>query len=348
MLRKTLGCGLLVLSVLGISQAQAADTIELRDFGSFHVGGELVTLSGLPVKEVQAVAGGPVRKSDPNGDYQVGQMYVQYMKLAHPKSKLPLLMWHGGGMTGVNWETKPDGNPGWQNFFLRAGFDTFVSDAVERGRSSWPRYPEIFKDAPEHRTQNAAWDMFRIGPAGGYATHPAKREAFAGTQFPVDAFDQFWKQTVPRWTSSNALALAQKAYGQLLRKVGPAIVVAHSQGGAFALDVAQAVPEQVAALILLEPSGAPDPAKVDVARLKGIQTLVVWADNYDKSKLWQTYRSNVEKYLAAVRAAGGSVDVIDLPAMGIRGNSHMLILDRNSDQIAQLVLEWAKGKGLVE
>lgn len=324
----------------------AAETIEIKDIGSFHVGGNLTTLSGLPVKEVQAVANGPIRKSDPNGDYQVGQMYVQYVKLAHPKSKYPLLMWHGGGMTGVNWETKPDGNSGFQSFFLRSGFDTYVSDAVERGRSSWPRYPEIFKDEPEHRTQNAAWASFRIGPDDGYATDPAKRNAFPGTQFPVDAFDQFWKQTVPRWTGSNALAL--KAYEQELEKVGPSIVMAHSQGGAFALTTAQEMPEKFRALIVLEPSGAPDPEKVDVTKVKNIKTLVVWSDYYGKSELWQKYRANVEKYIAAVKDAGGAVEVIDLPKQGITGNSHMLIIDKNSDQIAQFILDWIKKQSLVE
>ena len=57
-------------------------------------------------------------------------------------------MWHGGGLSGVTWETKPDGKPGWQNYFLKAGHDVYVSDAVERGRASWARYPEIFKTEP--------------------------------------------------------------------------------------------------------------------------------------------------------------------------------------------------------
>ena len=46
-------------------------------------------------------------------------------------------MWHGGGLTGVTYETKPDGKPGWLNYFLRKGWDTYVSDAMERGRSGW-------------------------------------------------------------------------------------------------------------------------------------------------------------------------------------------------------------------
>jgi hypothetical protein len=46
--------------------------------GSFHVGGRLVEISGKPVKEVTFTAGGVPAKVDPNGTYQVEQMYVQY------------------------------------------------------------------------------------------------------------------------------------------------------------------------------------------------------------------------------------------------------------------------------
>lgn len=334
-----------ILGSTGSSMA-ATGTITLKDVGSFHVGGEVVTLSDLPVKEVQAIPGGPVRKSDPNGDYQAGQMYVQYMIQANPVSEYPLLMWHGGGLTGVTWETKPDGNPGWHSYFLRAGFSTYVSDAVERGRASWARYPEIVKSEPEHRTQNSGWGMFRIGPSDGYATDPTKRVAFPEQQFPSESFDQFWKQAVARWTTSNSEAI--KAYGQLMDKVGPSILVAHSQGGSYGLTVCQNAPDKFKALVLLEPAGAPDPAKVDASKVKDVKYLVIWGDFFDKSKLWTTYRANVEKYLDAVKKAGGTVDIIDLPAMGIKGNTHMFMMDRNSDQIAAMAVDWLKKQNLAK
>jgi hypothetical protein len=75
------------------------------------------------------------------------------------KGRYPLLMWHGGGLSGVTWESKPDGAPGWQQYFLKAGHDVYVSDAVERGRASW--------------------ELFRLGPEGsGYNTDPARRVVF--------------------------------------------------------------------------------------------------------------------------------------------------------------------------
>lgn len=60
---------------------------------------------------------------DPNGEFAVEKMDVQYVLQTAPKARYPLLLWHGGGLTGVTWETKPDGQPGWQSFFIHAGHD---------------------------------------------------------------------------------------------------------------------------------------------------------------------------------------------------------------------------------
>jgi hypothetical protein len=51
-------------------------------------------------------------------------------------------------------------------------------------------------------------------------------------------------------------------------------------------------------------------------------------------------------YAAAVRAGGGSVDVIDLPEAGIKGNSHFPMLDRNNDDVFALIETWLADKGL--
>jgi hypothetical protein len=126
--------------------------LSVREIGSFHVGGKMVALAGLPPRQRVSTASGPVHPIDPNGEIIVGQLYVQYVRLASPRGAYPLLLWHGGGMTGVNWETTPDGRAGWQMFFLRAGFDVFVSDAVERGRASWAPYPDIYPEPPYFRT----------------------------------------------------------------------------------------------------------------------------------------------------------------------------------------------------
>ena len=94
--------------------------------GSFHVGGRMVEISGKPVREMVLGAGGVPAKLDPNGKYAVEQMYVQYFLPQARKGKVPLLMWHGGGLTGVTYETTPDGREGWLNMFIRKGWDVYI------------------------------------------------------------------------------------------------------------------------------------------------------------------------------------------------------------------------------
>ncbi len=66
------------VALIAATPALAAEPVALRDMGSFHVGGRLVEISGKPVKEVVFTQGGVPAKIDPNGTYQVEQMYVQY------------------------------------------------------------------------------------------------------------------------------------------------------------------------------------------------------------------------------------------------------------------------------
>ena len=161
--------------------ASAAEPMALRDMGSFHVGGRIGEITGKPVKEVVFTPGGVPAKVDPNGKYQVEQMYVQYFLPQNKKGKLPLLLWHGGGLSGVTYETKPDGKPGWLDYFIRAGWDTYISDAMERGRSGWS---STFKGEPVFLPVGDQWERFRIGPIGSYSDDRAKRVTYPGAPAP--------------------------------------------------------------------------------------------------------------------------------------------------------------------
>ncbi len=327
-----------------MSAAYAA--ILVRDIGSFHIGGRMARLNGRPIRELISTPGGPVHRIDPNGEIMLGQMYVQYVHLLRPQAPSPILLWHGGGMTGANWESTPDGRPGWQLFFLRAGFDTYVSDAVERGRASWAPYPEAYAEAPYFRTAREAWEeVFRFGPVGSWHPDPAQRRAHAGLRFPVAHFDAFLAQCVPRWACNDALT--QQAYDALVQRIeSGAVVLAHSQGGNFGMTAALHAPERVRAVICLEPSGAPDPALQDPGVLAQVPHLFVWGDYLDRHPVWVRSLPAVRRWRDALIAAGCDVTWLELPALGIRGTSHALMADDNSDEIATLVLGWLRERGL--
>ena len=339
---------LIALSLLGglamVQHARADDgPIELRDMGSFHVGGRTVEISGKPTKQVLFTPGGVPATIDLNGTYQVEQMYVQYFLAKNRRGEVPLLLWHGGGMTGVTYETTPDGRPGWLNTFVRKGWDVYNSDAVERGRSGWAMYPDIFKGEPVFLTTANPWERFRIGAgAGSYDPDPAKRRAYPGTQFPLEAYAQLTKQFVPRWTTTDDATLA--AYIALIDKVCPCVIVFHSQAGLFGFKAAAARPDKVRALLAIEPAGVGNDQ--EAAAIKGIPTLMMYGDYIATDSRWPTIRANGLRFAEKVRAAGGSVDVIDLPAKGITGNTHFIMMDRNNMQVADMLQAWLAEHGL--
>lgn len=308
----------------------------LKSLRSHFLGGREAVASGLPVLRRQVVGNGAARAIDMNGSYCAGQLYVQEYRLAEPRHPHPVLLWHGGGMSGAQWESTPDGRQGWLWRLLQSGYDVFVADAPERGRASWAMYPQIYDAAPIFRSKEEAWHLFRIGPADGYAPRGQPRRAHPGQQFPADAFDTFAKQFVPRWLAHDAMAL--DAYSELLDLAGPCIVIGHSQGGGYATQLARECPGPIRAVVAVEPTGTPE--RVDGSLPP---QLLVWGDHFDHHDTWQRYRAQTDAYWDALRRAGRRADVLDLPAAGIAGNSHFCMLDRNSDRIAELIVDWLNG-----
>lgn len=311
----------------------------IKEIGSFFTGGYNTNISNKEKYEAVFVKGGPTRAVDPNGDFESGQMYVQYYKLMQPKYKTPVLLWHGGGVTGACWETTPDKREGWLQLFLRKGYDVYNSDAVERGRSGFSRYPEIYQSEPVFRSKQEAWLNFRIGKL--YDTQPNKRVTLENTQFPYEFFDTFMKQNVPRWLSNNKEIM--QAYEEYLLQVENCILVVHSQAGEFAGHLIQKYPNKIKAAVMLEVSSAPN----DIIDGVNVPMLYIWGDNIEPKSLWEKYRFNVQQFYFKQKQAGQNVEWIDLPELGISGNSHFLMMDKNSIDIFKIVNDWLE-KNLIK
>lgn len=330
------------LVVIASSTIAFADDIILRGMGSFHVGGRIAEIRGKPIREIVRVPGGPSSKLDPNGQYQVEQMYTQYFLPKFRRGKLPMLMWHGGGLTGVTYETTPDGREGWLNMFIQKGWDVYVSDAVERGRSGFAS-PDIWPGEPIFLTYADPFERFRIGAGEkSWSPDPAKQKLMPGEQFPAEAYANYMKQIVPRWLTTDDAVIA--GYIALVDKVCPCVLLLHSQGGSFGLKVAEARPEKIKAIVAVEPASGGNLDKA--AALNNIPILMIFGDNVDLHPRWVAYRKLDLEYAAAVRAAGGKVDIINLPDLGIKGNSHMVMMDRNNDAVADVIQRWLVDQGL--
>ncbi len=308
----------------------------IKKIGSFYIGGRQVTIENKEKQRRQFVKGGPVREVDPNGDFTTGQMYVQYYELENPAYQYPVLFLHGGGVCGACWEALPNGEPGWLQWFLEAGYHCYVSDAVERGRASWSQYPDIYESEPIFRSKNESWTSFRIGMK--YDTEPGKRIAFSDTQFPIDYFDEFTKQTIPRWVTNNQAIL--DAYRSYIAKVGKCIIIAHSQASEFVGSLMKEFEDLIQAVVLLEGSSAPAMENLCIHT----PTLHIWGDHIQPGTNWETYQKNMRRYVEEQLKLGAPVTWLELPEMGIHGNSHFLMLDKNSRDIFEIVQTWLKEK----
>lgn len=149
---------------------------------------------------------------------------------------------------------------------------------------------------------------------------------------------------MPRWLTTDEQIVA--AHIELVDKICPCAVLVHSQSGSFGYKVLEARPDKVKALIAVEPTLGGDKAKA--ASVKNTPILVVIGDNAKNHPRWSRIRQNSTDYAAAFKAAGGSIDVVDLPDVGIKGNSHMVMMDRNSGEVADLIQNWLISKGLAE
>src|SRR5215471_21843769 len=202
---------LLLLAALPAA-AQERGPLVLAKSSYFFVGGKIDTsLEGSPM---------------------VGQMYVEYLIPQRQRHPYPVVMVHGGGQTGTNFTGTPDRREGWAQYFVRRGYAVYVVDQVARGRSAYwsqsygpvqgPRFnfterrfvaPERFKQWPQAHLHNQ-W------PGEGKPGDPAFDQFYA-SQFPSLA-------SFPRQQELNRDALVA-----LLDKIGPAILLTHSQSGSF-------------------------------------------------------------------------------------------------------------------
>ncbi len=199
-----------------------------------------------------------------DGDAQVmaGQMYVRHLAPTSPAppgspAAIPIVMVHGTAQTGTNFLGTPDGRRGWAQWFAAHGRDVYVVDQVGRGRSG--QSERSYGPAMRLSTRDVS-SLFT-----GQETYALFPQARLHTQWPGGpgvpgnpAFDQFFASEVESIASAlRSEELNDPALVALLQRIGPAILLTHSQSGAFGWKVADSHPELVRALVAVEPNGPP-------------------------------------------------------------------------------------------
>ena len=313
--------------------------LTLEDEGSFFVNGKVVT-SNYPGASLVTGPAAP-------GRITVNQMYVHY-RIPAARKGVPVVMVHGSTHTGMTYETTPDGREGWATYFVRKGSPVYVVDHSGRGRSGFDPTPiNQVRDQPGSNpaslptlflgTHERGWVNFRIG-----ASYPTP---FAGVQFPIEAMEQYTAQLVPNaeTTLAGVGDNTVNALAALLDKIGPAVVIVHSQSGVLGLDLVRKRANLVRGLITVE--GGCDKFTADDAAkfFTKVPVLSLWGDNSVGAKETVNGDARRNGCLAAVnaiKAAGGRASLLLLPETGIKGNSHMMMMDKNNLQLADVLLKW--------
>jgi hypothetical protein len=207
-----------------------------------------------------------------------------------------------------------------------------------------PELPPTYAYWSTNSTNKNTWSSWGFGDTTD-SPYPEVR-------FPVAQIDQLEKHYPLRYqdllvedTAPLTGDVEAEAILPLCEKIGrPVILMIHSASAAYFQPLLLARPEYFQALVNLEQAfiaADSEPATVAAfAALVGNRPfLSVYADYV--AERGQTARKELSLAITdAILAQGGMAAIIDLPAEGIRGNTHLMMQDNNNDVIAGKIIHW--------
>lgn len=293
--------------------------------------------------------------------------YVEYfIPSDNERAGPPIILTHNY-FTGAAWLSNADGNDGWAQFFARAGFPVFVVDPPGTGRAGF-NPEEIDHDASviegafpvDHGfwpgQDSSAWVAWTMGPEWGVSGDGITY----GNQMPTDEAAQ--RRLLATLTPNKPVEqeVLDATFAEVIREVnsrmGKPIFVGWSMAGGLGQRMVLRCPELMSALVLLDgysgekrfpapgdwfdngPISAADQV-ADTLTKGHIPLLSVNSATGHISNLGNAGKLNgtlVEK----VTDLGGDATNWWLPDLGIQGNGHMMFFERNSDEVASVVLNW--------
>jgi hypothetical protein len=311
------------------------------------------TASAAPIsieRQGSFTAGGTVISDPAKGTLHCDHGFVDYQIPVHAR-KTALFLWHSSSVQV--WQRRWDGGEGYQSILLRRGFPVYLWDGprVGRGNMSCEQYTQTPVIGQDQRNF-IAW---RFGPAQG--------EWFPGVQFPKDdpqAFDQAMSARYQEFDIAKNAHLEASAAAKAIDQIGPSVLLTNSAGGWRAMlaalesdNVKGIVAYEPAAFVFPEgegpegPEGGFGPTHVPLAtfmRLTRIPIQLVWGDFTEKTT-WAKTVALSKQFADSVNAHGGHAEVLMLPAVGLKGNTHIAFADLNNVQVAdQLSLFLKKNK----
>lgn len=333
--------------------SQKNSNLIIKEQGSFAVGGSVIKNEGTF---------DPIKRTPEGQTFHGDHAYITYQIPAKAR-KLPLVFWHGIGQFSKTWETTPDGREGFNNIFLRRKFSVYLIDQPRRGNAGRSTVKATIDPTPDEQMW---FGTFRVGIGYDY---------FPGVQFAKDAetLNQYFRQMTPNIGGFD-MGIITDATSKLFDKIGEGVLVTHSHSGGFGWATA-IKNTNIKAIASYEPgSGFPFPEgevpepiasssgpvaavsvpKADFMKLTKIPIVIYYGDfipeKYDASNPgadgWRARMEMARKWRDIVNKYGGDVQVIHLPEIGIKGNTHFPFSDLNNIEIANLLSKWLKEKRL--
>jgi len=343
---------LMILSCADRKSNNNNDLMIIKEQGSFAIGGSIITNPGTF---------DPYNPTPAGQTFHGDHAYVFY-QIPEKARKYPLVMWHGLGQFSKTWETTPDGREGFQNIFLRRRFPVYLIDQPRRGDAGRSTEAASITPSPDEQQW---FCTFRLGIWPDY---------FEGVQFSRDpaALNQFFRAMTPSIGPID-VNLNAEAVSNLFNKIGPGVLVTHSHSGGMGWLTAVKC-RNIKAIVSYEPGSGflfpegevPEPIAGSGGTLEAVGIpvedfmwltkipIVIYYGDFIPDKpnanpgqdSWRVRFEMAMLWRDAVNRHGGDVTVVRLPEIGIKGNTHFPFSDLNNVEIADLMSEWLKGKGL--
>ena len=342
----------LLAGITSCSTPKNDNLLMIKEQGSFAVGGKVISNPGA----FDAI------ERTPEGQTLHGDHAYVFYQIPGKSRELPLVMWHGYGQFSKTWETTPDGREGFQNLFLRRDFSVYLLDQPRRGNAGKGTVGTTISATPDEQFW---FNVFRVGVWPDY---------FPDVQFAKDkqTLNQYFRQITPD-TGPIDINANVAAVSSLFDKIGSGILVTHSHSGGMGWLTA-VKNQHVKAIISYEPGSgfifpegeAPEPlasssgalqaatvSKEEFMKLTKIPIIIYYGDNIPTAPDpnpgtdgWRVRMEMAKLWRDVVNQNGGDVMVVHLPEIGINGNTHFPFSDLNNVEIANLMSDWLKEKGL--
>lgn len=289
--------------------------------------------SAAPAAKPQAI-------SLTEGNFFVGQepypMYVEYRIPASLTHKTPIIFLHGGAGTGAGFISTPDGREGWALYFVRQGWKTYVVDWPGHGRST---RPEEFPTMSLQRVVDANVELLKKVGRAVVLTY-----SMSG---PVG-----WKlaETVPDRVAAIVAATAAPPPNipwPAIPEIRRSFTSSDDVGGRYFPESkpvwpvgalrAGMMPESPRAFNeTWDKDGKGRFLVVDPKKFAIVPKLVIVGDQDER------HPRAVDEATARFMGA----NFICLGDVGMPGHGHGMMIEKDNQKIAQLIIDWLVKKGL--